>query len=81
MGMNCRTSTQSETDYSLHVTGREMHSVEPIAISLHQNSNWYSEAQNTLQDAQALAPATSLPNAHASSTALSSTKADADGKP
>ena len=81
MGMKCRTSTQSETDYSLHVTVREMHSVEPIAIPWHQNSNGYSLAQNTLQDAQALALATSLLNAHASSTALSPTKADADGKP
>ena len=81
MGMNCRTSTQSETDYSLHVTMREMHSVEPIAIPLHQNPEWYSLAQNALNDAQVAALATAPPNAHASSTALPPTKVDADGKP
>jgi len=60
---------------------REMHSVEPIAIPLHQNPEWYSLAQNALNDAQVAALATALPKVHTPSTALPPTKAGADGQP
>jgi hypothetical protein len=47
----------------------------------HQNPEWYSIAQNTLRVAQTAAITHAPSDVHASPTALSPTKVDADGKP
>jgi hypothetical protein len=46
-----------------------------------QNPDWHRLAQSVLDETHELAIAQALPDASAALTALSSTKADADGKP